>query len=363
MALDPLVPANDLSPITRIAALQLPVLVPYLVDAHKALAEFKGVIETIPRPELYSELLLIEEAQESCRIENIITTQDALYRALSASSGEPLRAAEKEVLAYWVAMRQAQAKLTAAGAFTPDLPIFIMQQVLNEKWAVRESNVRLRAVSGMTIYTPPDAQYVPALLNDLMDYLNSKSDGTDPLIKLALAHYQFEAIHPFVDGNGRTGRVLNQLVLHHYGLTASVAPYLSKAILQTRSDYYHNLRMVEQTGEYTAWTQYILQQITSSSKHALQRVQKLRSDMETSHTAIKLSLGTRYRDGLTELLFARPYARIEHLERSLHINRDTASDLLRQLANDEILLRIKQGRNVLYINPKLTDGSSIHKSE
>ncbi len=278
-----------------------------LAEARAALAELKGRSPVIPNPYMLINTLVLQEARDSSSIENVFTTSDKLYRAFASStiSTDPQT---KEVLRYRQALLKAWNKLKNI-----DFSVAILEDIYHEikekDDGVRDSEVFIGNVFE-TIYTPPCCKEV--LLEKLHNWLEfaHATDATDPLIKMAILHYQFEAIHPFSDGNGRTGRVFNVLFLTRQGLLDQPILYLSKYINTYKNDYYRLLREVTNTGGWTDWIIYMLTSVKETAKYTLQKVNAIYALFQETTEKIKKEAPGVYSYELVSLLFEQPYCKI-----------------------------------------------------
>jgi Fic family protein len=303
-----------------------------VVQSSISLAELKGLAYTLPNPSILLNAVILKEARVSSEIENVITTHDKLYQALSAT-GTQVDHATKEVLRYREAML-AGFNLIIEKGFLNTNGVVAIQEILEENKAGlrRLPGTSLKnAITGEVIYTPPDDyETILVLMKNLEVYMN-ENDVLSPLIKLAVQHYQFESIHPFYDGNGRTGRIINVLYLCLHGLLDSPVLYLSDYIIRHKADYYRLLGEVKTKDNWEEWILFMLRAVE-----------------ETSKQTIKL-----YNKELLELLFEQPYCRIEFLVDRLNISRVTASKYLNGLEKIGILKSKKIWKETLYINTEL----------
>lgn len=325
-----------------------------LVKASVALAELKGLANTLPNPNILLNAVILKEARASSEIENVITTQDKLYQALSAK-GMQVDAATKEVLRYREATLHGVYIIQKKG-FLNTNAIIAIQKVLEENNAgIRKlPGTALRnAASGKVIYTPPDNyDIILGLMKNLEGYLNEKDD-LSPLVKLAVQHYQFESIHPFYDGNGRTGRIINVLYLIMHGLLESPILYLSGYIIGHKADYYRLLQEVRLKDNWEEWVLYILKGIEQTAKETISQIKQINLLFIKNQESIKASTTLTYNKELLEILFEHPYCKIDYLTDRLGISRITASKYLKELEKLEILHSKKVWKEILYINTEL----------
>lgn len=326
------------------------------ISANKALAELKAAGGLIPNQTILIRAILLQEAKLSSEIENIYTTNDDLYRSFSA---EPERTdpATKEVLRYqeaiWHGFGMIQAKKPLSTSMFCELGTIIQMRTTSVRKlpGTRIGNPKTREI----IYSPPEGEArIRMLLDNLCEFLQA-DDEMDPLIKMAAGHYQFEAIHPFHDGNGRTGRVINILYLVERGLLDLPVLYLSRYIIENKRDYYRGLRAVTEDGAWEDWICYMLDGIEETALDTRGRIRLIKESMDAALETAK-SLKTRGASKeLIEHVFQQPYTRIASLDAAGIARRDAASYYLHDLEQAGLLKRIKRGREVLYINQKLMD--------
>lgn len=328
-----------------------------LPEAHRALAELKGVAQSIPRQDILINTLAIQEAKDSSEVENIVTTHDEIYKA-SIGLETFTSSQAKEVQNYIVAMKTGY-NIVAAKGFLSINHIKQIQQILEE------NSAGFRKVPGTTlknqqtdaiVYTPPQShEEIVKLMENLEVSMNTAENlPIDHLIKMALFHFQFESIHPFYDGNGRTGRILNILYLIQYQLLDTPILYLSKYIIQHKSQYYQHLQHVRETGEWEEYLCYMLTALTETAKDTLEKVKNIKKAMAD----YKISLRENYKfysQDLLNHLFKQPYTKIEFLQNELNISRITAANYLNQLAADGHLVKHKIGRTNYYVNLKVLE--------
>lgn len=327
------------------------------IRANRALAELKGMAGLIPNQVVILNSLVLREAQDSSAIENIVTTRDALYKAFSLDSDSTgLDPAVKEVLNYNEALWLGYNLIQKKNLITTREILKIHECLMGNNAGIRKqpgTNLR-NAKTGEIIYTPPFGKNViEDKLKNLEEYLNSDSDDVDPLIKMGMIHYQFESIHPFYDGNGRTGRILNVLYLIHEGLLELPILYLSSFINHHKTQYYHDLDNVRQKGQWEDWILYMLDSVEYSATDTIKTIHGIRTLLDDTIEKVKTILPKIYSKELVEVLFHQPYSRITTLEEQLGITRFTASKYLKQLEEIGVLKGKKFGRDMLYINIEL----------
>jgi len=327
-----------------------------LVKSSVALAELKGLANTLPNPDILLNAIILKEARASSEIENVITTQDKLYQALSAKSTQT-DSATKEVLRYREAALFGFDFIRKKG-FLNTNAIIQIQKVLEENNAgIRKlpGTALKNAATGKVIYTPPDDHnIILRLMKNLEEYLNEEND-IPPLIKLAVQHYQFESIHPFYDGNGRTGRIINVLYLILHNLLQKPVLYLSAYIIDNKADYYRLLQEVRTKDDWEEWILYILKGIEQTAKQTINQVQAIKKLFIKTQEKIKRENDKSFNKELLELLFEQPYCKIDYVIDRLKISRLTASKYLKQLEKSGILRSKRVWKETLYINTELFD--------
>ncbi len=325
-----------------------------LVKSAVALAELKGLSNTLPNPAILLNAVILKEARASSEIENVITTQDKLYQALSAKGWEP-DAATKEVLRYREATLYG-VKFIQQKGFISTNTIVAIQKILEENNAgIRKlPGTALRnAANNRVIYTPPDEyDTILRLMRNLENYLNEQ-DEISPLIKMAIQHYQFESIHPFYDGNGRTGRIINILYLILHTLLEGPVLYLSEYIIDTKPEYYRLLQEVRTKNKWEDWILYILRGVESTSIETSVRIKAIQKLFLDTQEKIRKGAPGAYDKELIEILFEHPYCKTEIITNRLKVSRITASKYLRQLEEIGVLKSKKVWKETLYVNTRL----------
>jgi len=350
---DPTVPYNELPLLPPAAsAVETPAVLKACIDARVALAELKQAAQLIPNAAVLINALPMLEARASSEIENIVTTADNMFRYMDATDGaaDP---ATKEALRYRRALFEG-ARTVRAHGLSVDVAIEVCRTIKDEQIAIRDRpGTSLRnSATGALIYTPPHGQtLVRAKLDNWAEFVNVDT-ALDPLVCMAIQHYQFEAIHPFADGNGRTGRVLNVLFLVARGLLDHPILYLSRYIIATKSDYYRLLHNVTLTQEWEPWLLYMLKGIEETCLWTTDKIRAIRELMRHTGEYIQRSVPKIYSWELVQLLFMQPYCRIQHLVEKGLAKRQTASVYLKQLADLGILEERKVGRESLFVHPK-----------
>ena len=355
MSFKPEKPYNDLPLLPPKAEIETKATLKKAISAGRALAELKGLGETIPNQAILVNSIILQEAKASSEIENIITTHDALFRAFSAKTGQ-IDPATKEVLRYREALWEGFSSLKDRPLLTTNLFIRIVQTIRANRVGIRNTpgTKVANAATGEVVFTPPEGEdIIRDKLKNLEDYIHAE-DEVDPLIKLALIHYQFEAIHPFTDGNGRTGRILNILYLTQKHLLDLPVLYLSKYIIEQKSDYYRLLRCVTEHQAWEPWILYMLDAIEETALYTRDKILAIRNLLTETLEFTKENLPSRvYSKDLIELLFHQPYTKANFLVDEGIAERKTAANYLKQLEKIGILQVQKVGKENLYLNKGL----------
>lgn len=334
-----------------------------LVTASRSLSGMNSNVQRLPNPFMLINTIALQEAKASSAIENIFTTEDELYKAVSDTVQEKnANPATKEVLRYREALWEGYKRIREKNGLDMESLIAIFRQIKNTSAGIRPPHTltviqrgQSEFRSGEIIYTPPrGAGLIEGLLNNLLDYLNDDElSDTDPLLKMCIAHYQFEAIHPFPDGNGRTGRILNLLYLVNKGLLAQPVLYLSKYIIVHKDDYYYNLGAVTQRGAWKPWMLYMLDAVEKTAQLTNQLINSILDQMEATLEYGK-SIIKWYNKEVNELLFSQPYIKPKLIGDALQISsRTTLTKYFNELVAARILASSKDGREVFYINEDL----------
>lgn len=327
-----------------------------LSNANRALAELKGYADTIPNKHILINAVTINEAKDSSAIENILTTHDELFRTMSSDIVTNPNA--KEVINYRSALWHGYQLVKDARILTTNMIIEIQAIVERNNAGIRKlpGTVLRNDFTGDTVYTPPVGElYIKELLTNLEKYINNDTNEIDPLIKLAIIHYQFEVIHPFYDGNGRTGRIINILYLVLKELLDSPILYLSSYIIRNKSDYYRLLQEVRNIENWEEWIIYILKGIEQTSEETLSLVKKINTEVELMRSELKEKLPKIYSKELVDLLFYEFYTKTVYIEKGLSVTRKTAVSYLTSLENEGFLISEKVGKERIYQNKRLYD--------
>lgn len=349
-------PHNNLQDLPPQFNLENPELLKASIKASRLLAELKGYCQTLPNPLLLINTIVLQESKNSSEIENIVTTQDELYRAAASIDNESTPSSNtREVLLYREAL-YAGLELVQSRGMTTNTMISIMQKLKNTSASIRKTTGTKLAnpLTEEVIYTPPEGEMlIRDKLSALEKFINDDKDDIDPLIKMALMHYQFEAIHPFIDGNGRTGRILNVLFLVHKDLLTIPVLFLSSFIIKHKNEYYRLLREVTEKQNWHEWILYMLSAISETSSITLTKIYEIQKLKEEIIPLVKDALKDSYSRDLVELIFSYPYVKIKALEKNGIAKRQTASTYLQKLAKANILKPIKVGKEYYYINHRL----------
>jgi len=353
--IDPGIPYNKLPELPAEINLESKSIFKQLVSARVALAEMKGVGAIIPKQAMLINALTLREAKDSSEIENIITTQDELYIAFTAQQ-KNTDVHTKEVLNYREALWYGYNQIKERGILTVNDITGIQERIVKNYAGIRKQpGTQLKnTVTGKVIYSPPEGeQLIRNLLYNLEQYINMDGDGIDPLIKMAVIHYQFESIHPFYDGNGRTGRIINILYLVMKGLLEIPILYLSSYIIRNKKDYYRLLSGIRYNNNWEEWVWYILYGIEETAQQTIILIKKINELLEETIEKVKVDLPTVYSKDLVETIFEQPYCKVAFLVNKNMYERRTAMKYLRKLKGIGVLKEVKRGNQVLFLNIKL----------
>ena len=335
--------------------IETPKVLKKAISANKALANLNGVARIIPNSAILINSLVLQEAKDSSAIENIITTHDELYRA--NLDIESVTNEAKEVQNYKEALLRGFS-LVKDTKLLLKKHIVEIQAVLeqNDAGVRKQSGTNLKnSLTGEVIYTPPqDYETIQELLTNLENYINEPND-IDPLVNMAIIHHQFESIHPFYDGNGRTGRIINILYLILKDLLDIPVLYLSRYIITHKADYYRLLQEVRTKDKWEEWILYMLDAVEKTSLETIELINNISELMIKTQDKISQDLPKIYSKDLVEILFMHPYTKIDFLVGKMGLHRHTASTYLNELENIGILKPIKIGRSKYFINLELFD--------
>lgn len=330
-----------------------------LNQANRRLAELKGVALTIPNENILVSTLTLQEAKDSSEVENIVTTQDDLYQGAAESlSNFVVNAATKEVLNYREALHHGFLLVKEKGVLTSSV-IKEIQKTLEHNSAGFRSvpGTALKRSDGKTVYTPPqDKQTILKLMDNLERFINDERlSDLDPLIKLCIIHHQFESIHPFYDGNGRTGRIICVLYLVLTGCLDLPILYLSRYITHNKGEYYRLIQAIRNKNEDNAtqweeWIMFMLRGIEETAIETTRLVKGISKLMAEFKTILRPKFGKQYSHELLNNLFFHPYTKVEFLEKEMMVSRITANRYLNTLVDTGLIERIKIGRSYYYMN-------------
>jgi len=327
-----------------------------LSGAHRYLAELKGVSASIPNERILISTLTLQEAKDSSEIENIITTHDEIFKNTLFENLIKSPAA-KEVSRYATALQSGFAQVRNQDILRLGDILEIQQEIEQNRAGLRKlpGTQLLNEVTGDIVYTPPqDPGEVEFLMGNLVAYINDDSlSDIDPLIKMAVIHHQFESIHPFYDGNGRTGRLINILYLVLKGLLDLPILYLSRYITQNKSDYYRLLQEVREHKTWEPWILFMLDGVEQTSKQTISLIKNIQTIMQEYKHGIRGQLPKIYSQDLINNLFSHPYTKIEFVQNDLSVSRITATKYLEQLVVAGFLRKMKIGRSNFYVNDPL----------
>ena len=344
-------PLDHLDP----ARFDTPAILKKLASASRQLAELKGIAAAIPNQGILINTLGLQEAKDSSEIENIVTTHDELFKddVLPEAFANP---AAKEVLRYRQALRVGFEQVRESGLITTNHILVIQSELERNNAGFRKlPGTALKDGGGRTVYMPPqDTTEIVALMRALERFINeADSFAVDPLIKMALIHHQFESIHPFYDGNGRTGRIINVLYLVKERLLDIPVLYLSSHIMRTKADYYRLLQSVRDDDAREEWVLYLLEAVEQTASQTIATVNAVKAALFDYKHRIRAGYKF-YSQDLINNLFTHPYTKIEFVQRDLQVSRLTATKYLEALVEGGFLQKQKIGRGNFYINVALT---------
>jgi len=326
-----------------------------LPSAHAALAELKGIASTMPNQSILINTLGLQEAKDSSAIENIITTHDDLYKSeLNLDSYKSLNA--KEVQNYITATKTGFDLLSETSLLTNRTILKIQELLEGNKAGFRKlpGTALKNSKTGAIIYTPPqDPEEIKELMSNLEKFINDKeSNDFDPLVKMAVIHYQFESIHPFYDGNGRTGRIINILYLIQEKLQDLPILYLSSYIIKNKTDYYRLLQEVRTKNNWEEWLLFMIKAVDQTSRETIELIISIRELMMNYKRTLRDNYKF-YSHDLLNNLYKHPYTKIEFIQHDLNVSRITAANYLNRLSDDKLLTKKKLGTANYYINDPL----------
>lgn len=354
MKFDKTKPYNDLPLLPPTVDIESKSVLKACIAANRALAELKGVGELIPNQEILINSIPLQEARVSSEIENIVTTNDRLYKAISSPESQ-VDAATKEVLRYRTALKRGFDLIQTRPLSTNGI-IEVCRCLLSKDVGLRKipGTYITNPITKEIVYTPPVGEnIIRDKLANLEQFIHL-NDDLDPVIKLAVMHYQFEAIHPFHDGNGRTGRIINLLYLIEQGLLTLPVLYLSKYIIENKTKYYTLLRNVTEKQQWETWILFMLKAIETTALETTDRIKRINALFERTLKKCREQLpSTVYSKELVEMIFVQPYCKIKFLTDARIARRQTASKYLQEMESIGVLKATKVGREVIYINPPL----------
>ncbi len=347
---------TDFVPLETILAghLETPNVLRKVAAAARQLAELKGVTGTIPNQGILINTLGLQEAKDSSEIENIVITHDELFKDARLPEAEQGPAA-REVHRYVRALRAGFGAVSKHGLLTDNHIIAVQAELEPKRPGFRQlTGTALRNQDGVVIYTPPDPPSIVPMMTDLERFINEPAHpDVDPLIRMALIHHRFETIHPFYDGNGRTGRIMNVLYLVMQGLLDVPVLYMSRHIIRTKSEYYRLLQSVRLDDQWEPWIIYMLTAVETTARDGIRRVERIRDALLALKHRIRSDFRGIYSHELINHLFALPYTRVQFAQQDLDVSRGTATRYLDTLARAGILVKRRAGRSNVYINPVL----------
>ncbi|MBO5157336.1 MAG: Fic family protein [Prevotella sp.] len=334
-----------------------------LTRSHRRLAELKGVAQTIPNEQILISTLTLQEAKDSSAVENIVTTQDDLYKAGLDYKQTIINASAKEVLAYREAINKGFAMVRRTPLLTNGVIKQIQSELVHNNAGFRTNpGTKLIREDGGIVYTPPqDKGKIEQHMQNLEAFVNDDTlCDLDPLIKMAIIHHQFESIHPFYDGNGRTGRIINVLYLVTSGLLDLPILYLSRYITHHKAEYYQLIqairdRNVNNAREWEKWILYILKGVEETAVETIRLVKGISKMMNDYKAVLRPLFGKQYKHELINNLFFHPYTKIEFMERDLMLNRKTVAKYLDVIVASGLLRKERIGRENYYINVQLVN--------
>ncbi len=328
-----------------------------LGEAKAALSELKGFVGTIPNQAILINSLGLQEAKNSSEVENIITTNDEIFKAeLDQSFIKNI--ATKEVQNYNFALQEGFARVLAKGFISNDCILTIQEILEQNKAGYRKlpgTTLKNDATSEIIYEPPQNAPLIKELMGDFVDYINDDAKhDIDPLIKMAIMHFQFESIHPFYDGNGRTGRILNILYLISKDLLRLPILYLSRFIIQNKAEYYHFLQNVRDNNDWESWIIFMLEGVRLTSLDTIKIIDEIKTLMLEYKSFLRNNFSF-YSQDLLNCLFKHPYTKIPFVEKDLRVTRQTAAKYLNEIAKhpDNLMEKVQKGKFSYFTNTKL----------
>lgn len=325
-----------------------------IVSANTRIAELKGIVQTIPNQRILINTLGLQESKDSSEVENIVTTHDELFKYDEKYLGTT--PATKEVHRYNDALYYSFNELKKTSVISNNLLVKISQIINGNKSSFRNlPGTTLKNINQEVVYTPPqDISEITRHMKNLESFINDNGmSDYDPLVKMAIIHHQFESIHPFFDGNGRTGRILNILYLISQNILDIPILYLSRYITQNKSMYYDLLQKVRDQNAWNEWILFMLTGLENTATRSVRTIEEIRVLMREYKNIIKEKTPKLYSHEMINMLFSHPYTKIEFVSKTVGVNRQTASRYLRSLEKLGLVVSEKHGRNVYYLNLKL----------
>lgn len=332
-------------------------------QANRKLAELKGVARTIPNEAILISTLTLQEARESSEVENIVTTHDDLYRADLALKQDVVSASTKEVLNYREAIVHGFSIVRKQMMLTNNTIKSIQEKLEHNSAGFRSvPGTALKKNDGEVVYTPPqNHQQILEYMNNLEKFINvSELSDLDPLIKMAIIHHQFESIHPFYDGNGRTGRIINVLYLVMSDMLDLPILYLSRYITRNKGEYYRLIQAIRDNDgnnqkEWEEWILFILKGVEETAEDTIRLVKGIGDLMNKFKNILRPAFGNRYKHELLNNLFFHPYTKIEFVQRDMIVERKTAAKYLEKIVEIGLLKKIKIWNTNYYVNTELVE--------
>ncbi len=347
---------SPLKPLPPVGELESKNVLRTAAKAHRYLAELKGVAASIPNQEILIDTLALQEARESSAIENIVSTLSEVYQS-DSQTNTYLNPAAKEIHAYARALRKGYELVRQYGLLTNSYILEIQSIIVenNAGWRKLQGIALLNEKTGQVVYTPPqDFDTIIALMDNLQEFINNPDFyDADPLVKMAIIHHQFESIHPFYDGNGRTGRIINILYLIQQHLLEIPILYISRYIIRYKADYYRLLQYVRETNLWEEWLIFMLEAITETAKDSMRVIQGMHNAMSAYKSILQAQAPKIYSQDLLNNLFRHPYTKIEYMMKDLALSRNTVVRYLDTLQQLDLLEKKKVGRENYYLNKAL----------
>lgn len=350
---DPALPFQELPPLPPDQDVETTSVLKKVIEARAAVAALDQAAQRLPNPSILLNTLTVLEAQASSEIENVVTTADELFQHIEVEAGASPEV--KEALRYRQGLFAGLNLVRERQLITRATAEEVCKHLSARQVSLRRNpgTIIANPHTGQAVYTPPTGyDVIDQKMSDWETYVNSPQQRQDPLVRMALAHYQFEAIHPFDDGNGRTGRILNILQIIKDGLLSAPVLYLSRYIIAHKNEYYRLLRQVTSDGDFASWAEYMLEAVRFTADSTLRLIDELQGIEQELKTTASSVLPSGGNISFVESLMLQPYTRIATVERTCSVSRPTARKWLNALAREGILRRVKVGRDVLYVNSR-----------